>query len=284
MLPASAKSNQISPGIFLESRDVIGSRGQVTAIEYSLSVQKDKLVIFDMDFSGSTNISLDRGSNGNLKRRTAIQPWSRAVVGVARVVDENKGWGLETRYSWREENPGALQPGSTKTEKLSEGLVLITSRLLGPPDGFVFEVQCSRNATITLLMDCSRCANLQLDSGGTSVSVVVPPFERILVATMHVVDQTKGYSMLTRWSWADGIASSTNMMTKDASPFGTRSPNQMPGVRPSPDGGSRAAPNAVPSLKQPKREEISPNVILITCVCFVDDGHFLLHSFSNACK
>jgi hypothetical protein len=241
------KSVSISPGLVLENRDVLNARGAVAAVEYTLDVRlRDKLVVFDLDLTGSTNIALESG--GGLKKRTAVQPLSRAVVGVARVLDDARSWGLETRYSWREENPGALQPGASKTEKLSEGVVLITTRERGPPDGFAFEVHCTRNATITLSMDTSRCANLALDSGLKSLSVVVPPFERVRVGALRVVDPAKGYSMLTRWSWTDGIASNT--FVKDASPIGTRSPaQQLP---------------AAPALKQPKREDISPGVVLIT--------------------
>jgi len=85
------KAAQIAPGIRLENRDVADARGVVCAVEYVLVVEKDKLVVFDLDLSGSTNIALDQAT-ASLRKRVVVQPRSRAVVGVARIVDTSKGW------------------------------------------------------------------------------------------------------------------------------------------------------------------------------------------------
>jgi len=143
-------------------------------------------------------------------------------------------------------------------------VTLVTSRLTGRVDGFDMEIQNNNHAALSITMDVSRCVNLALQSSpGTLASVSVPPYGRAKVGTLVVVDPAKGYTFVPRFMWTDGI--SAMQSSKDASPFGTRSP-QAPW----------AAQVARPSLKQvrvvrgranakqPKREEISPSVVLVT--------------------
>ena len=150
------KTTEISPGLLLYTTDRLGANRAVSSIEYELEVRKDKLVVFEIDFTGSTNLALVDPTS-SFKKKTTVEPHSKALVAVINVVDPNKSWSLETKYTWTEENPGTVQPGKSKRELLSEGIILTTSRT-SSPETFIFhlsiEKKCSGNNNIRLLEKC----------------------------------------------------------------------------------------------------------------------------------
>ena len=210
------KSTEISPGLILHTTDRIGANRSVVSIEYELEVRKNKLVIFEIDFTGSTNLELE-GGGYILSKKTMVEPGKRALVAVVHVIDQTKSWSLETKYTWVEENPGTVQPGQSKREKLAEGLILTTSRM-SSPDTFSFHLLNEKNVSISVMLDCSKSVNLSMvaiDEPGTFaqkdisrvhhnvISVTIPAFARAHVCSLVVKDPTIGYQLKTKWSWAE---------------------------------------------------------------------------------
>ena len=212
----SVKTVSIADGLVLTSRDVLTATGALRGIEYELEVKKDKVVVFEIDFAGSTNLAL--AGAGGLKRTTTVKPFSKQRVALVEVRDPDAGWALETRYTWVEENPNAVLPGASKREALSEGVFIVTTRSdrSSPtaPDQYTYEAVVEKNATVKITLDFSECTNIELVGGKAPVgvlsttppktaTVVVQPFSRARIGVLAAKNPAKGYSLRTKWSWTE---------------------------------------------------------------------------------
>jgi hypothetical protein len=230
------KITQISDKLFLTTRDVLTPTGTLRSIEYELDVQKNKVVLFEIDFSGSVNLVirenmignnnntttttmglLPNGNNNNnseMSKRTIVEPFTKSIVAIVDVKDPNKGWALETKYTWLEENPNTVLPGQAKREKLSEGVYAVTTRSsrVSPsqPDTFTCEIQVDKNATVRVTLDASQSTNLEFKNGGKVATIVVPPFSTAIVGTLIVVNPSVGYTLSTKWNWSETVGTTGN--------------------------------------------------------------------------
>ena len=93
------KREEISPDIFLTTV----THDDPVEIVYSLDIKKNTLVLFNADFTGSSNLMLQ---SGGLRKSTTVRPYSSAVVATLRTVnpDVAVGWKLVCRYNWEEED------------------------------------------------------------------------------------------------------------------------------------------------------------------------------------
>jgi len=211
------KTTEISPGLLLHTTDRLGANRSVTAIEYELEVRKNKLVVFEIDFTGSLNVGLEGLPLSVLKKKTAVEPGQSNVVAVVNVLDPRRSWSLESKYTWIEENPGTVQPGHSKREKLAEGIILTTSRM-SPPDTFAFHLSNEKPHPINVTLDCSKSVNLSMftidEPGSTArkdvlrvnmnqITIVVAPYSRAHVCSLMVKDPSRGYQLKTKWTWTE---------------------------------------------------------------------------------
>ena len=91
----------------------------VVAVEFELEVKKDRSIVFEMDFTGSVNMTLEHASSttgnvGNsrpnspsnkdlvMKSKVLVEPYSRGLVGILRVGNMKSKWSLKVHYSWTE--------------------------------------------------------------------------------------------------------------------------------------------------------------------------------------
>ncbi|KAH9257086.1 hypothetical protein BASA81_004907 [Batrachochytrium salamandrivorans] len=128
-MSSSRKSTELAEGIVLYTTDhfsrpsTSSSSGvrsasptpTIASIEFELHVLKNKLVIFEIDFTGSTNLRLasPAAASSPLKRKTCVEPNNPTQVALVQIADPSKSWSLETKYTWLEENPGTVQPGQS---------------------------------------------------------------------------------------------------------------------------------------------------------------------------
>ena len=80
-------SKTISDGLVLETKDTVNKAGDVVAMAYSLRCSKPKRCVFEIDFSGSTNLEL---SDGGLVKKTNIAPFAEERVALLMVVDPKR--------------------------------------------------------------------------------------------------------------------------------------------------------------------------------------------------
>lgn len=289
---SSQKVTELAEGILLYTTDHYAATGRqggtISAIEFELEVRKNKLVIFEIDFTGSTNLALEHAQQQGLKRKTCVEPNVRMQVALIHIADPTKSWSLETKYTWLEENPGTVQPGQSKQEKLAEGLVLTTTRT---NEMFVFYLQVEKQNAVRVTLDCSKSENLQMVLAGGEVqtdnvvSLALPANSRSLVCSLQVRNPNLGYKLKTKWSWSEtGVVTAKQQQSENA--FGdenfsitrrkqvdTSPPQQASFLSMTPTRERPATTALVP--QQPnnklqrapskvKREEISPQVFLIT--------------------
>ncbi|KAH9260907.1 hypothetical protein BASA82_001072 [Batrachochytrium salamandrivorans] len=301
-MSSSRKSTELAEGIVLYTTDhfsrpsTSSSSGvrsasptpTIASIEFELHVLKNKLVIFEIDFTGSTNLRLasPAAASSPLKRKTCVEPNNPTQVALVQIADPSKSWSLETKYTWLEENPGTVQPGQSKQERLADGLLLTTTRTA---EMFVFHLTVERSSPIRVTLDCSKSENLEMVLGnnqpgvGNVTSVTLPAFSRSLVCSLQVRDLALGYKLKTKWSWSEtGLGNNRPplqpQMEDENLSFVRRKPDApsflslpSPTRAPPPTSSTVAVNNnnklAVGSGKPPtkvKREEISPQVFLIT--------------------
>lgn len=293
---SSRKSTELAEGIVLYTTDhfstPLSSSGvrsasptpTISSIEFELHVLKNKLVIFEIDFTGSTNLRLaspSTPSSSQLKRKTCVEPNNPTQVALVQIADPSKSWSLETKYTWLEENPGTVQPGQSKQERLADGLLLTTTRTA---EMFVFHLTVERSSPVRVTLDCSKSENLEMVLGnnqpgvGNVTSVTLPAFSRSLVCSLQVRDLALGYKLKTKWSWSEtGLGNNATrlplqpQMEDENLSFVRRKPEAPSFMSlPSPTRAplpvvavSHKPSNGKPPTKV-KREEISPQVFLIT--------------------
>ena len=225
-MAALIKSTAVSENVVLSTRDVVSPAGALLAVEYSLEVSKDRVVVFNIDFAGSTNLTLRGAAPGEgLCATTTVQPFSRAVVAYVEVRDPAKAWVLESRYTWIEETPSALLPGASKREVLGDGVAAVTSRsprgLGSDPDAFTFEGVVDKNAFVRFTLDATACVGMEFVgvSPGTRVaSVVVGPYSRAVICVLAAKNLVRGYALKHRLTWEEAFPASDGSSPRSSGP------------------------------------------------------------------
>ena len=181
----------LSPNVTLHCSRLEAASGiRGILVEYSLSVTGGRQVVFDVDFQGSENVVLKCGSN-NLKGPGSVKAKvgdgeSRKVIALLKVVDAQKSWTVDMKYTWTERQ--------SISKEISRNIFLETVDVWNKGRTLMaieYYLSVKKDRRVTFDIDFSGSQNLELVSGGLKKREVVLPNDRLQVAHLQVIDPAK---------------------------------------------------------------------------------------------